>query len=301
MIEGSIVALVTPMALDGSVDYQSLAALVEWHVASGTNAIVAVGTTGESATLSVEEHCEVIRETVRFSAGRVPVIAGTGANSTTEAIEWTQAAKDAGADACLLVTPYYNKPSQRGLIAHHIRIAESVAIPQILYNVPGRTACDMLPDTVVALASVPNIVGVKEATGNIGRGRELLARCPQDFAVYSGDDATALELILLGAKGNISVTANVAPAQMAKICRLGLLSHAASGSEQEKLAKQARELNEKIALLHQDLFLEANPVPVKWALAKMGKMTGTLRLPLVELDEKFHSRLATTLQSTGVL
>ncbi len=301
MIEGSIVALVTPMARDGSVDYQSLAALVEWHVANGTNAIVAVGTTGESATLSVDEHCEVIRETVRVSAGRVPVIAGTGANSTSEAIELTQAAKEAGADACLLVTPYYNKPSQRGLIAHHIRIAESVAIPQILYNVPGRTACDMLPDTVVALAKVPNIIGVKEATGNLERGRELLSRCPQDFAIYSGDDATALELILMGAKGNISVTANVAPAQMAQICRLGLQAHSASGKEQEQLVQQARALNDKIAALHQDLFLEGNPVPVKWALAKMGKMTGSLRLPLVELDEKFHSRLAATLHSTGVL
>ena len=301
MLEGSIVALVTPMARDGSVDYQSLAALVEWHVASGTAAIVAVGTTGESATLSVDEHCEVIRRTVQLSAGRVPVIAGTGANSTTEAIEWTQAAKEAGADACLLVTPYYNKPSQRGLIAHHIRIAESVAIPQILYNVPGRTACDMLPDTVVALAKVPNIIGIKEATGNLERGRELLSRCPPEFAVYSGDDATALELILLGAKGNISVTANVAPAQMAEICRLALLAHSASGKEQQNLASQARALNDKIAALHQDLFLEANPVPVKWALARMGKMQGSLRLPLVELDEKFHQRLAATLQSTGVL
>ncbi|MEI7950491.1 MAG: 4-hydroxy-tetrahydrodipicolinate synthase [Gammaproteobacteria bacterium] len=301
MIEGSIVALVTPMARDGSVDYQSLAALVEWHVVSGTNAIVAVGTTGESATLSVDEHCKVIRETVRVSAGRVPVIAGTGANSTTEAIELTQAAKEAGANACLLVTPYYNKPSQRGLIAHHIRIAESVAIPQILYNVPGRTACDMLPDTVVALAKVPNIIGLKEATGNLERGRELLARCPQEFAIYSGDDATALELILLGAKGNISVTANVAPAQMAQICRLGLQAYSASGKQQQQLAQQAKALNDRIAALHQDLFLEANPVPVKWALAKMGKMTGALRLPLVELDEKFHSRLTATLQSTGVL
>ncbi len=301
MIEGSIVALVTPMARDGSVDYQSLAALVEWHVVSGTNAIVAVGTTGESATLSVDEHCKVIRETVRVSAGRVPVIAGTGANSTTEAIELTQAAKEAGANACLLVTPYYNKPSQRGLIAHHMRIAESVAIPQILYNVPGRTACDMLPDTVVALAKVPNIIGIKEATGNLERGRELLARCPQEFAIYSGDDATALELILLGAKGNISVTANVAPAQMAQICRLGLQAYSASGKQQQQLAQQARALNDRIAALHQDLFLEANPVPVKWALAKMGKMSGALRLPLVELDEKFHSRLTATLQSTGVL
>jgi len=301
MLEGSIVALVTPMARDGSVDYQSLAALVEWHVACGTNAIVAVGTTGESATLSVEEHCEVIRETVRLCRGRVPVIAGTGANSTTEAIEWTQAAKEAGADACLLVTPYYNKPSQRGLIAHHTRIAESVAIPQILYNVPGRTACDMLPDTVVALSKVPNIIGIKEATGNLERGRELLLRCPPDFAVYSGDDATALELILLGARGNISVTANVAPAQMAEICRLGLRAHSASGKDQQQLAAQARALNDKIAALHQDLFLEANPVPVKWALARMGKMQGSLRLPLVELDEKFHQKLTATLQSTGVL
>jgi 4-hydroxy-tetrahydrodipicolinate synthase len=300
MIEGSIVALVTPMARDGSVDYQRLAELVEWHVTSGTAAIVAVGTTGESATLSVEEHCEVIKQSVKVSGGRVPIIAGTGANSTTEAIELTQCAKEAGADACLLVTPYYNKPSQRGLIAHHIRIAESVAIPQILYNVPGRTACDMLPDTVVALSEVPNIVGVKEATGNLERGRELLSRCRKDFAIYSGDDATALELILMGAKGNISVTANVAPAVMARICNLGLQA-SRPGADREALAAEARKLNGSVAALHRDLFLESNPVPVKWALAEMGKMNGTLRLPLVELDSRFHGTLRATLKSCGVL
>lgn len=298
MIEGSIVALVTPMTSDGSVDYQTLSALVEWHIASGTDAIVAVGTTGESPTLTVEEHYEVIRRTVQTSGGRIPVIAGTGANSTQEAIEWTQAAKESGADACLLVTPYYNKPSQRGLIAHHTLIAESVAIPQILYNVPGRTACDLLPDTIVALSQVPNIVGVKEATGNLERGREVLERVPEGFAVYSGDDATALELILMGAHGNISVTANVAPAIMARICRLGL--EAAAGSDSVKAA-EARRLNETIAALHKDLFLEANPVPVKWALQEMGRINGTLRLPLVELDTRFHEALRTTLRNAGVL
>ena len=301
MIEGSIVALVTPMTRDGSVDYPNLTALVEWHIQSGTNAIVAVGTTGESATLSVEEHCEVIRHTVKVAAKRVPIIAGTGANSTSEAIELTQAAKDVGSDACLLVTPYYNKPSQRGLIAHHTRIAESVAIPQILYNVPGRTACDMLPDTIAALAQVPNIVGVKEATGNLQRGKEVLSKCPSGFAVYSGDDATALELILLGARGNISVTANIAPAKMARICQLGLLSQQQNGSAREQSIAQARALNAELAAVHQQLFLEGNPVPVKWALEQMGKMAGTLRLPLVELDTKFHEQLRTTLKSAGVL
>jgi 4-hydroxy-tetrahydrodipicolinate synthase len=300
MIEGSIVALVTPMARDGSVDYPTLAALVEWHIASGTNAIVAVGTTGESATLDVEEHTEVIRRTVEVSKRRVPIIAGTGANSTEEAIELTQAAKDAGADACLLVTPYYNKPSQRGLIAHHTRIAERVAIPQILYNVPGRTACDMLPDTIVALSKVPNIVGVKEATGNLERGREVLARCPREFAVYSGDDATALELILMGARGNISVTANVAPAQMARICKLALEA-ARSNGDRDARTTEARQLNERISALHRDLFLESNPVPVKWAMQEMRKINGTLRLPLVELDTKFHETLRTTMRNAGVL
>lgn len=300
MIEGSIVALVTPMAPDGSVDYQALAKLVEWHIGSGTNAIVAVGTTGESATLSVDEHCEVIRQTVQVSARRVPVIAGTGANSTSEAIELTHAAKEAGADACLLVTPYYNKPSQRGLLAHHQKIAEAVDIPQILYNVPGRTACDMLPATALELAQLANIVGIKEATGNLERGKEILAGCPAGFSVFSGDDATALELILLGARGNISVTANVLPALMAKICRLGLQA-AAAGESGAAMAGEARQLNASIAALHRDLFLEGNPVPVKWAMAQMGRIGGTLRLPLVELDSRLQPQLLGTLKACGVL
>lgn len=291
MISGSIVALVTPMTAEGALDLESLGALVEWHIASGTNAIVAVGTTGESATLDVAEHLAVIRHTVEAAAGRIPIIAGTGANSTSEAIEWTASAKDLGADACLLVTPYYNKPSQRGLYAHYKAIAEAVDIPQILYNVPGRTACDMLPDTVVALAELPNIIGIKEATGDLARGKELLERCPDDFLIYSGDDATALELILAGAKGNISVTANVVPAVMARICKLGL----------EGQAEEARTLNASIAGLHRDLFLEANPVPVKWALQQMGRIPGGIRLPLVELDPRYHAMLRATLEKAGAL
>jgi 4-hydroxy-tetrahydrodipicolinate synthase len=291
MISGSIVALVTPMAPDGSLDFPALSSLVEWHITCGTDAIVAVGTTGESATLDVDEHFAVIRHVVEQVAGRIPVIAGTGANSTSEAIEWTAAAKELGADACLLVTPYYNKPSQRGLYAHHKAIAEAVDIPQILYNVPGRTACDMLPETIARLAELPNIVGVKEATGNLQRGREVLDLCPPGFPVYSGDDATALELILMGAKGNISVTANVLPAEMARICRLGL----------EGKAEEARALNQAIAALHRDLFLESNPVPVKWALQQMGRIQSGLRLPLVELDEKFHDTLRATLRQVGAL
>ena len=291
MISGSIVALVSPMTMEGELDIPALTSLLEWHVASGTNGIVAVGTTGESATLSVDEHLDVIRHTVQTVAGRIPVIAGTGANSTSEAIEWTAAAKELGADACLLVTPYYNKPSQRGLYAHHKAIAEAVDIPQILYNVPGRTACDMLPDTICALAELPNIIGVKEATGDLARGREVLTRCPRDFLVYSGDDATALELILAGAKGNISVSANVVPAVMAGICRLGL----------EGRADEARALNDSIAALHKDLFLESNPVPVKWALQQMGRMQGGIRLPLVELDSRYHDALRSTLKKVGAL
>ncbi|MDY6983855.1 MAG: 4-hydroxy-tetrahydrodipicolinate synthase [Pseudomonadota bacterium] len=291
MISGSIVALVTPMRADGAVDYATLAQLVEWHVASGTDAIVAVGTTGESATLSVDEHCAVIRETVVAANGRIPVIAGTGANSTTEAIEWTECAKEAGADACLLVTPYYNKPSQRGLYEHYRKIAETVDIPQILYNVPGRTACDLLPDTIAKLVDVPNIVGVKEATGNLQRGKEVLALASERFAVYSGDDATAVELILMGAKGNISVTANVTPEVMARVCRLAL----------DGKADEARALNATIADLHRDLFLESNPVPVKWALHAMGRIDSGIRLPLVELDPKFHETLRNTLTKTGAL
>src|SRR5690554_2275582 len=251
MIQGSIVALVTPMKRDGSLDDESLSRLIEFHIEQGTDAIVAVGTTGESATLDEEEHCRVIQFVVEKVAGRVPVIAGTGANSTTEAINLTARAKEAGADACLLVTPYYNKPTQEGLYLHYKAVAEAVDIPQILYNVPGRTACDMLPDTVLRLSQISNIVGIKEATGDLDRARELINKVPTDFAVYSGDDATAIELILMGGQGNISVTANVAPAEMAQLCRLGL-----QGDTEE-----ARELQAKLMPLHKNLFVEAIPFP----------------------------------------
>lgn len=296
MISGSIVALVTPMKVNGEVDYPALTSLLEWHIAQGTDAIVAVGTTGESATLSVDEHCEVIRCTVTTVAGRIPVIAGTGSNSTSEAIELTAIAKSVGADACLLVTPYYNKPSQRGLLEHYKKIAAAVEIPQILYNVPSRTGCDLLPDTIIELSSVHNIIGIKEATGNLDRGRQLLSQCSAQFSVYSGDDATALELILSGAKGNISVTANVIPGIMARICKLGL-----QGQSDQSYAEEARFLNTSIAALHKDLFLEANPVAVKWALYEMGKIDAGLRLPLVELDPRFREFLRATLINTGVL
>ena len=222
MITGSIVALVTPMHADDSIDWDALAHLIDWHIEQGTSAIVAVGTTGESATLDVDEHCDVIRFTVERSAGRIQVIAGTGANSTKEAIELTHEAKTAGADACLLVTPYYNKPTQEGLYRHHMAIADAVDIPQMLYNVPGRTACDMLPETVARLSPHPNIVAIKEATGDLNRGRQILASCGDNIVLYSGDDATAMDLILLGAKGNISVTANVAPSAMAQMCAAAL-------------------------------------------------------------------------------
>ena len=291
MISGSIVALVTPMHADGAVDLECLTRLVEWHVEQGTDAVVAVGTTGESATLNMSEHHQVVAHVVKVAKQRIPVIAGTGGNSTTEALELTQAAKDAGADACLLVTPYYNKPSQRGLFAHFKCIAESVDIPQILYNVPGRTACDMLPATIRQLSELDNIIGIKEATGDVARGKEVLSLCADDFLVYSGDDATALELILLGAKGNISVTANVLPALMHEICALGLAGK----------AEQARSLNAKIAAVHRDLFLEANPVPVKWALQQMGKIGPGMRLPLVELEDVYHEQLRLTLREAGLL
>lgn len=276
---------------DGSLDLAAMTRLLDWHVEKGTDAIVAVGTTGESATLNVDEHCQVVGHVVEHIAGRIPVIAGTGANSTTEAIELTTAAKNAGADACLLVTPYYNKPSQRGLVAHFSKIADSVDIPQILYNVPGRTACDMLPETVHALSEVPNIVGVKEATGSIPRGKEIMALCSDDFAVYSGDDATSLELILAGAVGTISVTANVAPAQIHEMCALAMAGK----------ADEAAAVNAGIARLHEVLFLEANPIPVKWALREMGMIEAGMRLPLVELDPRYHDELRGALQEAGML
>jgi len=291
MITGSIVALVTPMNAGGEIDWLALDRLTEMHVAKGTDAIVAVGTTGESATLDCKEHCAVIKRVVDVVAGRVKVIAGTGANSTAEAIELTREAKAAGADACLLVTPYYNKPTQEGLFLHHQAIAQAVDIDQILYNVPGRTACDMLPDTVVRLAQIPNIVAIKEATGDLERARELIARLPADFAVYSGDDATATELMLLGGKGNVSVTANVAPAEMAKLCQLAIAGE----------AEEARALNRSLMPVHEKLFVEANPIPVKWALSDMGLMDTGIRLPLTPLSAEYHQVVRDALRAADVI
>ncbi|WP_417582991.1 4-hydroxy-tetrahydrodipicolinate synthase [Nitrincola sp.] len=290
MIRGSIVALVTPMALNGDIDWEALKRLVEFHIQKGTASIVAVGTTGESATLSCKEHTEAIGFIVDQVAGRIPVIAGTGANSTREAIELTRGAKAVGADASLLVTPYYNKPTQEGLYQHYCAIAEAVDIPQILYNVPGRTACDMLPETVLRLMSVANIVGIKEATGNLERAKELIEATPDNFAVYSGDDATAIELILLGGQGNISVTANVAPAEMAELCRLGL----------EGRADAARELQHKLMPLHTRLFVEANPIPVKWAMVEMGLIQAGIRLPLTQLSPQYHEVVRQALKDSGI-
>lgn len=291
MISGSIVALVTPMQSNGDVDWEALRQLVEWHVAEGTNAIVAVGTTGESATLDVDEHLAVIRAVIEAAAGRIPVIAGTGANSTSEAIELTRAAADIGADACLLVTPYYNKPTQEGLYQHYKAIAEAVDVPQILYNVPGRTGVDMQNATVARLAGIRNIIGIKDATGNVERGRELLGLVADRMAVYSGDDATAHELILLGAKGNISVTANVAPAAMSRVCAAALQGD----------AEGARKLNAPLEALHRDLFIESNPIPVKWALHEMGRIGTALRLPLTVLAETAREPVRAALRQAGVL
>ncbi|MFN3713261.1 MAG: 4-hydroxy-tetrahydrodipicolinate synthase [Alcanivoracaceae bacterium] len=290
-IRGSIVALVTPMHPDGAVDWERLRKLVDWHVEQGTHAIVAVGTTGESATLGFEEHDLVIREVISAARGRVPVIAGTGANSTEEAIRLTRDARRDGADACLLVTPYYNKPTQEGLYQHHLAIARAVDIPQILYNVPGRTACDMLPETVERLSRVDNIVGIKEATGNLERIREIRERCGPDFLIYSGDDATAVEAILMGAQGDISVTANVAPAQMAAICEAALAGD----------AMRARELDAQISVLHRDLFVESNPIPVKWALQQMGLIDTGIRLPLTPLSSPAQQVLRASLTQCGLL
>ncbi|AYC32198.1 4-hydroxy-tetrahydrodipicolinate synthase [Pseudomonas cavernae] len=291
MIAGSMVALVTPMDAQGRLDWDALSKLVDFHLQEGTNAIVAVGTTGESATLDVGEHIDVIRRVVDQVAGRIPVIAGTGANSTREAVELTENAKKAGADACLLVTPYYNKPTQEGLYQHFRHIAESVAIPQILYNVPGRTACDMLPETVERLSKVANIIGIKEATGDLQRGQEILDRVSQDFLVYSGDDPTAVELILMGGKGNISVTANVAPRAMSELCAAAMAGDAAT----------ARAINERLMPLHKNLFIESNPIPVKWALHEMGLMQEGIRLPLTWLSPRCHELLRQALRQSGVL
>ena len=291
MISGSLVALVTPMDSRGGLDWVALERLIDFHLEQGTDGIVAVGTTGESATLDMSEHKEAIRRVVEQVAGRIPVIAGTGANSTREAVELTEAARSVGADACLLVTPYYNKPTQEGLYQHHRYIAEAVAIPQILYNVPGRTACDMLPETVDRLAGISNIVGIKEATGDLQRARELIDRVADRIAVYSGDDATAAELILLGGKGNISVTANVAPRRMHELCAAAL---AGDGDT-------ARRLNEDLMILHKMLFIESNPIPVKWALHEMGLIGEGLRLPLTPLSARCHEPVREALRQCALL
>lgn len=291
MFRGSMVALVTPMFVDESLDYESLAGLVEFHIENGTSAIVSMGTTGESATLEMDEHCEVIRRTVEMVRGRIPVIAGTGANSTTEAIQLTRCALEAGASACLLVTPYYNKPTQEGLYLHYRKIAESVDIPQILYNVPGRTACDMLPDTVARLATIPNIIGIKDATGSLNRLQEIRSKVADDFEIFSGDDETGTEFMLQGGHGVISVTTNVAPKAMAAMCAAALAGD----------RDTAETLNRPLLGLHKNLFLEANPIPVKWALAEMGLIPPGIRLPLTPLSEQYHQPLREALQQAGIL
>lgn len=290
MFHGSMVALVTPMDEDGALSDASLAALIEFHVKHGTDAIVAVGTTGESATLDFDEHCRVIRRVVELVAGRIPVIAGTGANSTSEAIDLTRCAMQAGADACLLVTPYYNKPTQQGLYLHHRAVAEAVPIPQILYNVPGRTAVDMDNDTVVRLSEISNIVGLKDATGDLERVRDLVTRCGDRIDLYSGDDATAMEFMLAGGKGVISVTANVAPAEMHAMCEAALRGDRA----------EAEAVNSRIEPLHHALFLEANPIPVKWALYEMGLIPAGIRLPLTPLSDNCRAPLRQALQAAGI-
>jgi 4-hydroxy-tetrahydrodipicolinate synthase len=291
MFHGSMVALVTPMRADGSVDDDSLRGLVEFHVTNGTDAIVAVGTTGEASTLDYDEHCGLIRRVVELADGRIPVIAGTGSNSTTEAIELTRCAMEGGADACLLVTPYYVKPTQEGLYRHFRAVAEAVPIAQILYNVPGRTAVDMSNDTVARLADISNIVGIKDATGNLERGRELIDRCGDRIDIYSGDDATAMELILMGARGDISVTANVAPRAMHEMCAAALAG--------DRAAAQA--VNAPLELLHKNLFVEANPIPVKWALHEMGLIPPGIRLPLTELSAQHHDTVRQAMTRAGVL
>lgn len=291
-IQGSIVAIVTPMFKDGSVDWKGLEKLVEWHIEQGTNSIVAVGTTGEASTLSMEEHTKVIAEIIRVANKRIPIIAGTGANSTREAIELTQEAQKLGADAALLVTPYYNKPTQEGLYQHYKAIAEAADIPQILYNVPGRTGVDMSNETVIRLADIPQIVGIKDATGDVARGIELLKGLEgKAMDVFSGDDATAFELMLAGAKGNISVTANIAPKAMSEVCA------AATTGDRETAVR----VNDSVAILHDILFCEANPIPVKWALHEMTKIDTGIRLPLTPLAEQYRAPLQEALRKTGLI
>jgi 4-hydroxy-tetrahydrodipicolinate synthase len=291
MFRGSIVALITPMHADGAIDDTSLRRLVDFHVDAGTTAIVSVGTTGESATLDEEEHCAVIRMTLELAAGRIPVIAGTGANSTREAIALTRCAKDAGAQAALLVTPYYNKPTQEGLYLHYRAVAEAVDIPQILYNVPGRTACDLLPETVARLAPIENIVGIKDATGDLTRVARLRAACGEAFALYSGDDATGCEFMLLGGDGVISVTSNLAPRLMHDMCEAALAGD----------REQAHAINRRLDALHRDLFVQSNPIPVKWAAAELGLCPTGIRLPLTWLSEEHQATVRAAMEHAGVL
>ena len=291
MITGSIVAIVTPMHEDESLDLEGLRRLVDFHVQEGTDAIVIVGTTGESPTVNIEEHCELIRTTVQQAAGRIPVIAGTGANSTSEAIELTHFAQQAGANASLSVVPYYNKPTQEGLYRHFKAIAEAVDLPVILYNVPGRTVADLANDTALRLAELPNIVGIKDATGNVERGTDLIVRAPEGFAVYSGDDASACALMLLGAQGDISVVANVAPKLMHEMCAAALAGDLAT----------ARELNARLLSLHRHLFCEANPIPVKWACQQLGLIESGMRLPLTPLSLDCHERVRAAMCHAGLL
>ncbi len=289
-LQGSMVALATPMNQDGSLNWDQLKRLVEWHIAEGTDAIVAMGTTGESATLSMDEHKAVMKFVIEQVAGRIPVIAGTGQNATSETIELTEFAKAAGADACLLVCPYYNKPTQEGLYQHHVAVAEAVDIPQILYNVPARTAVDMLPETVLRLAAVDNIIGIKEATGDMARAEQLINEAPEGFLVISGDDETALDLVLLGGRGSISVTANVAP-------RLVAQSMAAALAGDETVA---RELYAKLDGLNKALFFESNPIPVKWALHLMGYASEGIRLPLTPLAEVYRAPLVDAMRAADI-
>ncbi len=291
MLRGSIVALVTPMHSSGEVDWPALERLIDWHIEQGTHGIVPMGTTGESATLAVQEHLAVVQRTVDRVNGRLPVIAGTGANATAEAIELTRAAKSLGADACLLVTPYYNRPTQEGLYQHYKLLSESVEIPQILYNVPARTGCDLLPETIARLGPLENIVGVKEASGDASRVSTIARSTPEDFVILSGEDALTLAMMKLGAVGCISVTANVLPKKMAQFCELCL----------EKNYLEAEVLDEQLQLMHQILFVESSPSPTKWALFEMGMIEAGIRLPLLPLSERNRPELKTRLKAAGAI
>jgi 4-hydroxy-tetrahydrodipicolinate synthase len=289
-IRGSIVAIVTPMHEDGSLDLPALRKLIDWHIAEGTDSLVIVGTSGESATVNVDEHRRLIKETVDHVAGRIPVIAGSGGNSTAEAIALTRYAREVGADASLQVVPYYNKPTQEGMFRHFSAIAEEGGLPLILYNVPGRTVADMSNDTILRLAEVPNIVGVKDATGNLDRGIRLIKDAPAGFSIYSGDDPTAIALMLMGGHGNISVTANVAPRAMAELCRAALAGD----------VHTAREIHLRLLGLHRHLFAESNPIPAKWVLQQMGKIEGGIRLPLTPLATPFHDVVRAAMREAGL-